>query len=200
VTRAGDPYRLSGPISRLAQAHQGSILFFRQPELPPGSYMLEAALYDGLASTAGARFMPFTVFAPSSRGLLVSSLVLIDRAEPAGGLSPEDTNPLITHDVLVYPPLGDPYRKSTDSVISLFVRVRVSKGMAVPAATLFLLRNAQPAARLSLRLPAPDANGVIDQVAQLALEPLPIGDFTLRLVVNGDGDEVVRELPVKVVE
>ena len=49
-------------------------------------------------------------------------------------------------------------------------------------------------------LPAPNAHGVIDHTAQLPLESLPVGDFVLRLVVQGAGDEVVREVPVRVID
>ena len=69
--------------------------------------MLEAAIVDHMASTTGARFAPFTVFEPSARGLLVSSLVLVQRTEQAGTLKLEETNPLVTGDMLVYPRLGD---------------------------------------------------------------------------------------------
>ncbi len=72
--------------------------------------------------------------------------------------------------------------------------------MAVPAAMLVLLRNGQPAATLPVSLPVPDENGVIDRIAQLTLEPLPVGNFTLQLIVNESGDEIVREVPVQVVE
>ena len=33
---------------------------------------------------------------------------------------------------------------------------------------------------------------MIDRVAQLPLEALPVGDFTLRLIVRCGGDEVAR--------
>ena len=200
IRKASEPYRLSGPMSSLDRARKGSILFFRQPELPPGSYMLEAAIYDQMSGKAGARFIPFTVFEPSPHGLLVSSLVLVERTERAGDVKPEDTNPLIAGGLLVYPRVGDPYRKTVDSAISLFVRLKVPKGMAVPAAMLVLLRNGQPAATLPVSLPVPDENGVIDRIAQLTLEPLPVGNFTLQLIVNESGDEIVREVPVQVVE
>ena len=61
----------------------------------------------------------------------------------------------------------------------------------------------QPVARsvtLPVSLPVPDENGVIDRIAQLTLEPLPVGNFTLQLIVNESGDEIVREVPVQVVE
>ena len=162
--------------------------------------MLEAAIYDQMSGKAGARFIPFTVFEPSPHGLLVSSLVLVERTERAGDVKPEDTNPLIAGGLLVYPRVGDPYRKTVDSAISLFVRLKVPKGMAVPAAMLVLLRNGQPAATLPVSLPVPDENGVIDRIAQLTLEPLPVGNLTLQLIVNESGDEIVREVPVQVVE
>jgi VWFA-related protein len=200
VRKASEPYRLGGPIANLERAHAGEILFFRHPELPPGAYMLEAAVHDGFANTAGARFVPFTVHEPGSKGLLVSSLVLVQRTERAERANGEDTDPLITGDLLLYPGLGDPYSRSTDKAVSFFVRLKVPKGVTVPGATLTLLRNGQAATTLPLPLPAPDAQRVIDYTAQLPLVALPVGDFVLRLVVQGVGDEVAREAPLRVVE
>ena len=187
------------PHCRHHRAHNGEILFFRQPELPPGAYMLEAAVHDAMASAAGARFVPFTVHEPSPHGLLVSSLVLVQRTERAGDVKPEDTNPLVTGDQIVYPRLGEPYKRALTRGSRSSAAEGAGTGGA-PSATLVLLRNGQAAATLPLPLPAPDAQGVIDHSAQLPLEALPLGDFTFRLVVKGAGDEVVREVPLRVVE
>ena len=124
----------------------------------------------------------------------------MQRTERAGDVKPDDANPLVTGDLLLYPRLGEPYRKSVDQAVSFFVRLKVPAGLAAPSATLALLRNGQPVATLPLPLQAPDARGVIDNTAQLPLEALPAGDFTLRLIVKGAGDEVVREVSFRVVE
>ena len=41
---------------------------------------------------------------------------------------------------------------------------------------------------------------MIDRIAHLPLNALPLGDFTLRLIVRRGGGEVACEVPVKVVE
>jgi hypothetical protein len=199
VRKASEPYRLSGPIADVDRAQQGDVLFFRQPELPPGDYMLEVAVHDAMANTAGARFVPFTVYEPSPHGLLVSSLALVQRTERVGVAKPEDTNPLVSGDLLLYPRLGDPYKKGTDAAVSFFIRLKVPPGVGAPTATLVVLRNGQPAARLPLPLPPADVQGVIDHTAQLPLDPLPAGDMTLRVIVTAAADEVVREVPLRIV-
>jgi hypothetical protein len=159
--------------------------------------MLETAVHDAIAGAAGARFVPFTMHAPSSHGLLVSSLVLVRRAEPVGNTSPAEDNPLVSGGLLLYPRLGDPYRKSEDRAVSFFVRLKVSTPTAVTA-SLLLLANGQTLATVPVTLPAPNAEGVIDHMAHIPMDPLPVGDLTLRLLVKAGGDEEVRDVPLRV--
>jgi VWFA-related protein len=198
VRKASEPYRLAVPIAALDRAQRGEILFFRQPELPPGSYMLEAAVHDALTNAAGARFVPFTVDAPGPQGLLVSSLMLVGRSERAGDATADDSNPLLTGDVLLYPRFGEPYRKDADTTISIFFRMKVPAGVSTPTASLVLLKGNQQLASVPLLLAAPDASGVLDHTAQLPLDALPAGDLVLRLVVRTDAGDVSRDAPIRV--
>jgi len=200
VRKASEPYRLSGPIADLGSARRGEVLFFRQPELPPGSYLLEAAVHDAIANAAGARFVPFTVYGAGPKGLLVSALVLVGRTEHVADVRPDDANPLLAGDVLLYPRLGEPYRKSADKAVPFFVRVKVAAGTPAPGASLVLVKNGQPAASVPLEFAAPNALGVIDHLAQLPLDAFAVGDFVLRLVVQDGGESVTRETPVRVVQ
>jgi VWFA-related protein len=161
VRKASEPYRLSGPIADLDRARHGEVLFFRHPALPAGSYVLEAAVYDAMANTAGARFVPFAVDEPGPKGLLVSSLVLVQRTERFGEAKP-DANPLVTGDLLLYPRVGEPYRKSADKAASFFFRLKLPDAAAEPTSSLVLVRSGQPAAAVPLQLAAPNAQGVID--------------------------------------
>jgi hypothetical protein len=201
VRKASEPYRLSGPLTDVERARKGDVLFFRAPELPPGRYMLEAAIHDAIANTSGARFVPFTVDGPGPSGALVSSLVLVSRSERAPAEAwPDDTNPLRSGDLLLYPRLGEPFVKNIDRSASFFVRMHVPKGVPPPTATLALVKNGQPAASVPLRLDAPNALGVIDHTAQFPLDSLPVGDYVLRLVVVVGRESIMREAPLRVVE
>jgi hypothetical protein len=200
VRKASEPYRLSGPIADLDRARRGKILFYRQPELPPGSYMLEASIYDTVASLAGARFVPFTVHEPGPKGMLVSSLVLVSRTERLGDVKPDDTNPLLAGDLLLYPRLGDPYRKAIDKVVPFFFRMKVPTGTPTPKSSLALVKNAQSVASVPLHLAQPDTHGVIDHLAQLPLDAVIAGDYVLRLVVQFGGEQITRDAPLRVVE
>jgi VWFA-related protein len=200
VRKASEPYRLGGRIADVERVRRAEILFYRQPELPPGDYMLEAAVHDAIADTSGARYIPFTVEAPAPGGLLVSSLILVARTEPAEGIPADDTNPLVSGDLLLYPRFGEAFHKGTDNVVSLFFRMKMPTGATAPSATLVLLKNGQPAASVPIQLAAPNAQGVIDHAARLPLESLPVGDYVLRLVVQSGGEPITREAPLRVVE
>jgi hypothetical protein len=200
VRKASEPYRLSGPLADVDRARQGEVVFFRQPQLPPGSYMLEAAVHDAIANASGARFVPFTVYDAGPKGVVASSLLLVGRTERLADANPDDTNPLLAGDLLLYPRLGEPYHKGTDTAVTLFFRIKVPAGAPQPSATLVLLQNGRPAASVPIQLAAPDASGVIDHAAQLPLDGLPVGDYVLQLVVQVGTEPITRESPLRIVE
>lgn len=99
---------------------------------------------------------------------------------------------------LLYPRLGEPYRKTADKAVSFFVRMKVPAATPAPTASLVLLKNHQSVASVPLPFAAPDAHGVIDHTAQLPLDALPAGEFVLRLIVKSGSDEIVREAQVRI--
>jgi VWFA-related protein len=190
VRKSSQPYRLTGAVSELDRARRGDILFFRQPTLAPGQYTLEVAVHDALASRSGVLRTAFTVPDASLNGLQVSSLVLVDRAER---VKPEDRakdNPLYAGDVLVYPNLGEPLRKSRDKALTFYVVVVPSSSGPPPEATLQIAREGRMLAEAPLALAAPDVSAQIRHIAQIPLERFEAGSYTLRLtVVQGDRRE-----------
>ena len=45
-----------------------------------------------------------------------------------------------------------------------------------------------------------DFQRIRQQIHQNAMDALPVGEFTLRLVVKDGSEEIVREAPVRIVE
>ncbi len=79
VRKGSQPYRLTGPAADRDRTQKGEVLFYRQPELPPGRYTVEGVVHDALASRAGVARLPLEV--PADTGVRVSSLVIVSRTE-----------------------------------------------------------------------------------------------------------------------
>ena len=61
VRKGSQPYRLTGPAADRDRTQKGEILFYRQPELPPGRYTVEGVVHDALGPRAGVVRMPLDV-------------------------------------------------------------------------------------------------------------------------------------------
>jgi VWFA-related protein len=196
VRKSSEPYQLTGPAAEMEARRRGTVLFFRQPTLEPGRYTLEVVVHDALARRSGVQRVPFDV--PPSAALAVSSLVVVQRAEPATPADREGNNPLRIGDVVVYPNLGEPLRKLRDQVVTFLV-VAHAQG-AVPPANLEVLQEGQPIAKAPMPLPAPDASGRIEHIAQVPLAAFAPGRYTLRLTVGEGTQRQVREAAFDVVD
>ncbi len=192
VRKASQQYRFGGSVEQIAQPKAGEILFFRQPSLEPGRYTLEVAIHDALAGKSGVRRA--TVVVPESlpETLQVSSLVVVRRAERVNPEERQADNPLQVGDALIYPNLGEPVWNSREKALTFYVVVTPAPGTA-PRATLEMVRDGQTVAQSPLVLAAPDLSGRIRHVAQVTLETLTPGRYTLRLTVSQGVQSELRE-------
>ena len=199
VRKASQPYRLSGPAAQLEASKRGDILFFRQPDLPPGTYTLESVVHDALGKKAGVATSSFVVPPVKPGALVASSLLIVRRSEklPAGEKTAD--NPLYFGDLLLYPNLGEPLRKSTDKTLSFFLTVDPAPGGA-PTATLEILQKGQSLAQLPMELSKPDATGRIAHAGQLPLASFPPGQYVLRTTVSQGAQKEARDATFTVVE
>jgi hypothetical protein len=193
VRKASEPYRLSGPLADKDNTQRGDVLFFRQPTLPAGRYTLDAVVHDALGKKAGVVSESFEV--PATGGLAVSSLIVVGRGERV--VDPQPDNPLYVGNVLVYPNLGEPIRK-TDGAITLFLTVVPVAGRT-PSAELELLRGAETLAKVPLTFDVP-ANGRIQQLWRVPIDRLEPGDYTFRVIVADGSNRELRETSVSVVD
>ena len=192
VLKTSQPYRLSGPAGDLEAAKRGEVLFFRQPALAPGSYKLEYAVYDALGQKAGAGSAPFTVFDKPGQALQASSLLIVRRTERVPAAERAGDNPLYHEDLLLYPNLGTPLRKSVDKTLSFAISVYGAGGGAAPTATLVLQKDGTPLGQVPVTLPAADATGRIQLASQLPLDNFPPGTYTLELAIERGAEREVR--------
>ena len=81
VHKTSQEYQLTGTLEELDGAKRGEILFYREAELPPGVYSVEAVVFDAAGKRASARVATLEVPRVSQEQAQVSSLVLVDRIE-----------------------------------------------------------------------------------------------------------------------
>ena len=104
---------LAGDAKDLEAAKKGDILFYREPDLPPGVYTMESIVFDGIAEHGSARVATLTVPAAEASSLGMSSLVLVSRVEEVSDPPSTGTKaiaPLYVGHRLLYPNLGEVIR------------------------------------------------------------------------------------------
>jgi VWFA-related protein len=199
VDRLSQQYPLSASVENLEAARRGDILFYREADLAPGRYTVEAVAFDAVAEKAGVTSTTLEVPPPATDRPQLSSLVLVGRAEKATASEAGD-NPLYYGDTIVYPSMGEPFRKATSQALGFFFTVYgVAQGTA-PKATIEVLRGGQPAGMVVADLPAPDANGRVQYAGALPLQNFPAGSYTLRVRVGSGSASDVRETPFVVAD
>lgn len=190
VRQASEPYRLSGPVQQIDQAQRGEVLFFRQPSLAPGPYTLEVAVHDQLAARSGVHRSTFVVPETSPQSLQVSSLVIVKRAERVPPAERQADNPLYAGDLVIYPNMGEPLRKSTQKTLPIYAVIIPAPG-TVPTATIEATRDGAVVTHVPAPLVAADATGRLRCLVEIPLDAFATGRYIVRLtVVQGERREV----------
>jgi VWFA-related protein len=197
--RLGPDYRLTAPADKIEAARRGDVLFYRETDLAPGRYVAEAVTYDALARVASVRTAAFEV-SKADAGLRLSSLVLVSRAEKLSSEERSQKNPLHFGEVMLYPSLGLPFRKSAVPAVGFFFSVYGKDAAAMRKAKIEVQQGGKVVAQSVVDLPAADATGRIQHAGAIPLKPLSPGDYALRVSVGEGGSAVGREASFTVVE
>jgi hypothetical protein len=198
VSRLSQHYQLSSPSAKLEAARAGDILFYREADLPPGKYTLDAVAYDATAASSSVKSFPLEIAGPGPTGAALSSLVVIDHVERVPASERDPKNPLYFGDTLVYPNLGDPLHRSAKIMGFYFT----AQGPATARKGLLEITKAgQVVNRLNLDLTAPDANGRIQHAGTLPLDVFTPGSYELRVsLLDGAKTVATRTTPLTVAE
>ena len=199
VDKMSQNYVLTGPMERLESVKQGNVLFYRERELEPGLYNMEAIVHDSLSDRASVRFATVDRLALDEGTLRASNLVIVASAERVGAADRPSGSPFLVGDLLLYPNLGEPIRKGTTPEIGFFFTVYPAKGPK-PQARLELMQNGAVLASLPLPLGEPDSSGRIQQVSRLPAAALSPGNYELRLAVTQAQQQVSQSAIVRIVE
>jgi len=198
VKKIGQHYEMSGELSKLDIAKNSEVIFYREPELPPGVYTMETIVYDNPTGKASVRYATVEVPKIEKDKLRMSSLVIVKKGEKVSEGEPK-VGPLFVKDVLIYPNLGDDVSKAAKE-LGFFFTVYSVPGVTAPQALLELIQNGKPLAQVPLPLDAADASGQIQQVGRLPIAEIPAGTYELRVIVKQGTEQVFRSAMLHVAE
>jgi VWFA-related protein len=193
VEKLSRHYPLSGPVDKIETARKGEILFYREADLPPGRYTIEAVAYDAPTGKASVRKTKLEVPGDDKTKLRLSSLTLLKRADRLTAEEQKKDHPLHFGEVLVYPNLGEPLRKSVVKQVTLFFTAWPAKGSTEKLKlTVEVLQNNRSLARIPGELPEADKTGAVKYASALPLAYFPPGSYELRVIVTDGQSSVSR--------
>jgi VWFA-related protein len=192
VEKLSHHYGLVGPLKSIDSVKKGKILFYRETSLPPGKYEVDAVAYDALSSKASVNRCSVEIPEANENNLRLSSVTIIQRAEQVKEKT--DSPFLVGDQLLVYPNLGEPVRKSAKQM-GFYFNVYTAKGATEsPNLTLEVLQYNKSVARVPLKLGAPDSKGRIQYASALPLDSLNPGNYELKISVSDAKSAVSRSV------
>jgi len=192
VEKLSNQYRLSGPLDKVEEAKRGRVLFYREAELMPGRYTMEAIAYDSPTGRASVRLGELEVPETDEGKLHMSSIVILRSAEKAAATDQRESNPFQVAGMELYPNLGENTHKARKQMPFFFTAYTASAATAAPKMMIEVCQKKQVLAQMPGEMPAPDEAGRIQYIAGLPLEKIPAGTYELRITVNDGTASVTR--------
>jgi VWFA-related protein len=199
VRKVSQHYEVRGPLTELARAKAGEVIFYREPELPPGVYAMESVVHDAPSGKSSVRFSTLEVPRSETAGLRLSSLVLVKRGDPVPEKERRADNPLLVNGIALAPNLGDAVSKSARELGFYFAIYPARQGPG-PSVTIQLVQNGTVAVQLPMPVPDADRSGRIQQLGRLPLADLAAGSYELRAIVKQGTEQVTRSAQLRIVE
>jgi VWFA-related protein len=169
----------------------GEILFFRDPELRPGRYVVEVAVHDALARLTGATRLPLAIDDAPDSAVVISDLVVVQHAEAAQAGHNVD-HPLVVSDVLLYPNLGQPVPEAGDQMLNVYFSVRTAKDRALSSLTASVVRDRQTVLTLPVVLGETNAERFVQHVLRVPIGGLAPGDYALVITCSDGANTAIR--------
>jgi VWFA-related protein len=192
VAKMSQHYPVSGPLGRLDEARGAEVRFYRETHLPPGTYRLEAVAYDALANTAGGVRASLEVPGAASGHLRASSVIVVRTAEKLPASADAAPRPLQYHDVLLYPNLDRPMRRTAGQELTFFVTAWPAIERPGVSAQVEVSRDGQKVAATSPARLLPDADGRILLASSVPLTSFKPGAYELRVTLSDGRDAETR--------
>ena len=182
VQKVSKHYPLTGAIDSLESARKEELIFYRETQLPAGTYAVELIAYDELAGKTSIRTTSINIATLDETKPRLSSVAVLKRAER---LTPEEQKhdqPFHFGELIVYPDLGEPISKKAGQ-LAFFVTVWTPKGLT-PKLTFVILQNGRGIGKSSAQLPAPDEQGRIKYASGFSLNDFQPGVYELQVTVS----------------
>ncbi len=191
VAKLSRQYALTGPLDKVSATRAGQMLFYREAELPPGRYDIEAIAHDAPSGKASVQRSTIEIPDPDETKLRLSTVSLIQRAEQAPASQNKDSFFQIG-DVMIYPNLGEAFKKSAKQVGFYFVVYPAKGSKPISEFTLQVTQGKTMVADFPLKLGAPDAQGRIAYASALPIDGLNPGTYVLKITVKDGQNSVSR--------
>lgn len=193
VSKLSQHYTMTGPIEGLEAARRGDILFYKEAQLPPGRYTIEAAAYDAPSKKVSVKEAGLEVMAGNESSLRMSNIVIIKRAERLSADEQKVNNPFHFGELVVYPNLGEALRKSTVKQLPFYFNVYLPKGSQTkPNLAIEVIKQGKHLARINAELPSADQTGRIQYASAIPLESFQPGSYELRITVSSGQTNITR--------
>jgi VWFA-related protein len=202
IQKLSQQYRLRGKFTDVESMRAKQLTFTRYPDLPPGVYRVDAAVYDNVGERATVATAPLTIHPASSPE--IGNLLIIDHAEKIESDEQADQakgNPMLVGGLLLKPVLQPVIRRSEREEITFAVGVSLEPNQLAPLATLGLVAEGQVIATKALgALGMADAGGRLVAVGRMPLAHVPAGKYQLQLTIGTGADSRTRLASLTIVE
>ncbi|MEW6130802.1 MAG: VWA domain-containing protein [Acidobacteriota bacterium] len=193
VSKLSQHYLLGGPLDKIEAAKLGEVLFYKETQLAPGRYTIEAVAYDATSKKASTQTAEFEVAGSDENRLRLSSVVILKRAEQMRAEEKKIANPFHYGELIIYPNLGEPLKKATTKQLPIFFNVYLPQGAkATPRLMIEVLQGGKKLAGVAAQLPAPDASGRIQFASAIPLDSFQPGTYQLKITVSDEQTNVSR--------
>jgi len=127
--------------------------------------------------------------------------MILKRAERLTEEERKQASPFHYGELLVYPNLGEPVRKSAMKEFAFMFNVYVAEGIkTAPKLAIEVLHGGKHLARIKAELQAPDSQGRIQFASSIPLESFQPGSYELRVAVNDGTTTAIRTVPFTVAQ
>jgi VWFA-related protein len=185
-----------GPVTHAEG--KGSLLFYREARLPPGSYQLQAVAYDSRSGVVGTATSALDVPSSAADRLRASSLMVVGSAAKLAQPEGTASTPLRYGEVVLYPNLGRPLRRQADRDLAFFITAWPAQQRPELDARLEVVHDGKLVAATRTTGLRPDADGRIQLASSLPLDRFAPGAYELRLTLSDGQDEEIRTVAVPI--
>jgi VWFA-related protein len=190
VQKVSKHYPLTGTIDSLESARKEELLFYRETQLPAGSYTVEVIAYDQLAGKTSIHTSSINVAALDETKPRLSSVAVLKRAERLPPEEQKHDQPFHFGELLVYPDLGEPISKRAGQ-LAFFLTVWPPRGSTANL-TFVVLQNGRGVGKSTAQLPAPDAAGRIKYASSFSINDFQPGTYELQVIVSDGKNSATR--------